>query len=164
MVDLQDGEVGVLVAADDGALVLAVEEADLQIGRLLDHVVVGEEEAVGVVHEGRAQALGHHATTAAAGSALDPGLDGGHGWIGAAGQRGEGDGHALAVDDGRRRDPEVGGAGAVMTGSAPGGRPALGAGRARAPRGLPAADEEEQQPHPTALGARLIVTIPSRPR
>ena len=57
---LHHGDVGVLVAAHDaGAQLAAVEEVDGNVGRgltvrPLDHVVVREEVALGVVEEGRA--------------------------------------------------------------------------------------------------------------
>ncbi len=103
--DLEDGDVGVLVATDDGALELAaVEEADHHVGRIFDHVVVGEQVAVGIVDERGAEPLGDHAAAAALRRAFDAGFHGRHGGIGPARERREGHGHALGVEDRWSRD------------------------------------------------------------
>src|SRR5690606_15261306 len=56
--DLQNGEVGALVAADHGRLQLAlVLEDDGDLLGVLDHVVVGDDVAVGADEEARARGL-----------------------------------------------------------------------------------------------------------
>ena len=57
-VDLEDGHVGVRIGADDLGLELtAVEQPDRHLLGALDHVVVGEDVAVGRDDEARAAAL-----------------------------------------------------------------------------------------------------------
>src|SRR5205823_10863472 len=71
VVELEHGQVRLLVGPDDLRLVLAaVDRDDLDLGGLLDHVRVGERDAGGIDDDARAQAalrnaLGHVAEEAA---------------------------------------------------------------------------------------------------